>query len=181
VPDSHVMTCKTFAGYLQCPTKGQLLWRSGTVEPDFIEMVSDRSKLASVAQIQTCIGRHLISYDELSAKCEQSCLIDCGTTYLDIRTTHIPQGVGAKTKSDSEGSAQATATHHLAIATALDKLADAVCATIKHGDNAKVDSAVKLAKTLIEAGPKLLSKKLKLVASPTKLTFEAGSRGTAKT
>jgi hypothetical protein len=104
MPESHVMTCKTFAGYLQCQTKGQLLWRSGTVEPDFIEMVSERFKLASVAQIQTCIGRHLISYDELSAKCEQSYLIDCGTTYLDIRTTHIPRGVGAKTKSEPEGS-----------------------------------------------------------------------------
>ena len=51
--ESHVMTCKTFAGYLQCQTKGQLLWRSGTVEPDFIEMVSERFKLASVARIQT--------------------------------------------------------------------------------------------------------------------------------
>jgi predicted RecB family nuclease len=104
MPESHVMTCKTFAGYLQCQTKGQLLWRSKTVEPDFIEMVSERFKLASVAQIQTCIGRRLISYDELSPKCDESYLIDCGTTYLDMRTTHIPQGVGAKTNSEPEGS-----------------------------------------------------------------------------
>jgi predicted RecB family nuclease len=104
MPESHVMTCKTFAGYLQCQTKGQLLWRSKTVEPDFIKMVSERFKLASVAQIQTCIGRRLISYDELSPKCDESYLIDCGTTYLDMRTTHIPQGVGAKTNSEPEGS-----------------------------------------------------------------------------
>jgi hypothetical protein len=108
--ESHVMTCKAFAGYLQCQTKGQLLWRSGRVEPDFIEMVTERFKLASVAQIQTSIGRHLISYEELSsAKCDKSFLdklflIDCDTTYLDIRTTHIPKLAGAKTKPESEDS-----------------------------------------------------------------------------
>jgi predicted RecB family nuclease len=102
--ESPVMTCKTFAGYLQCKTKGQLLWRAGTVEPDFTEMVSVRYKIASVAQIQSWISRKVISYDELSVKCEQSFLIDCDTAYLDIRTTNMPQGVGAKNKSDRDRS-----------------------------------------------------------------------------
>ncbi|MET3225768.1 hypothetical protein ABIF35_006555 [Bradyrhizobium japonicum] len=70
--------------------------------------------------------------------------------------------------------AQAFAAHQQSVATALDKLADAACETIKHGDKTKVEFAIKMAKVLIEAGPKILSQKLKLVVSPTKFTLEAG-------
>jgi hypothetical protein len=71
--------------------------------------------------------------------------------------------------------AQAAATHQQAVADALDKLVETACETIKHGNKTKVESAIKLAKVLIEAGPKILSEKLKLAVSPTKLTFEAGA------
>jgi predicted RecB family nuclease len=102
--EAHVTTCRTFAGYLQCQTKGQLLWRSGTDTPNFVELVSERFKLDSVARIQTAIGRHLIPYDEVSAQLEQSFLVDCDTTYLDVSTTHVPQKVGTKAKVSPEHS-----------------------------------------------------------------------------
>jgi len=70
--------------------------------------------------------------------------------------------------------AQGAEAQQQALATAVNKLADAACETIKHGDKTKVESAIKMAKVFIEAGPKIVSEKLKLAVSPTKLTLEAG-------
>jgi predicted RecB family nuclease len=79
--------------------KGQLLWRSGTGQPGLIELVRERYKLESVARIQAEIGRSIIPFGDIRAQLEPAAfLIDCDTTYLDIRTTHVPQQLGTKTK-----------------------------------------------------------------------------------
>jgi predicted RecB family nuclease len=101
--DPNLITARTFAGYLQCNTKGQLISRSTTIEtPDITELVREQFKRASVAKIQTSTNRRLIQYAERLAKNKQSYLIDCDTTYLDIRQLDKLQQFRAKRKSATE-------------------------------------------------------------------------------
>jgi hypothetical protein len=71
--------------------------------------------------------------------------------------------------------AQATVEQQQTVTRALDKLADATIGNLKHGQKANVDSAIKFARILIEATPKVLSEKLKLLVSPTKVMLETAA------
>src|SRR5262249_13618914 len=62
-----------------------------------------------------------------------------------------------------------------AMTDALSKLADATIQNLKRGERPNVDSAIKFARVLIEASPKALSEKLKLMVSPAKLTLETAT------
>ena len=87
-PSSH-LTAKVFAEYLQCKTKGQLLWRAPQSQnAHFTNVYCNRIKSDSADRAEHSTGRRLISFDDLAhldlTRLERRFLIDCDTSYLDM-------------------------------------------------------------------------------------------------
>jgi predicted RecB family nuclease len=102
---SSRLTAQVFAEYLQCKTKGQLLWRSPQPPiAHFTNVFCNRIKSASAERAEHSIGRRLIGFDELAnldfSRLDQRFLIDCGTTCVDLSRVHISHRARTGSKSN---------------------------------------------------------------------------------
>ena len=93
-PSLH-LTARVFAEYLQCKTKGQLLWRAPpSRNAHFTNEYCNRIKSNSADRAEHSTGRRLIAFDDLAhldlTRLERRFLIDCDTTYLDMSRVLIP-------------------------------------------------------------------------------------------
>src|SRR6476619_6339943 len=86
---SSLLPARLFAEYLQCSTKGQLLWRSPQAEsPHFTSFFYSNIKSGSIGRTEHALGRRLIGFDEMGdvdlSPAEQRFLVDCDTAYVDL-------------------------------------------------------------------------------------------------
>jgi predicted RecB family nuclease len=94
---SH-LTARLFGEYLQCKTKGQLLWRSPRPPiSHFANVFCNRIKSDLVDRAEHSIGRRLIGFDELAnldfSRLERRFLIDCDTAHVDLSRVLISHRV----------------------------------------------------------------------------------------
>lgn len=101
---SPPLSAGLFAEYLQCNTKGQLLWRSPQAESShFSDALYNAIKAGSINGAAHSLERRLITFDQIE-KVDSSCfderfLIDCDTAYADFSSIDLPHRTGAASKT----------------------------------------------------------------------------------
>jgi len=101
---SSLLPARLFAEYLQCNTKGQLLWRSAQPEtPHFTKFFYNKIKSGSADRAEHSMGRRLIGFHKIAdidlSRVEQRFLVDCDTAYVDLSCVHISHQAWTGSKS----------------------------------------------------------------------------------
>jgi predicted RecB family nuclease len=101
---SSRLTAQLLADFLQCNTKGQLLWRTPQPKiPHVTHSFRNEIKLGSADRAEHSTGRHLISFDELStvglSRVEGRFLVDCDTAYVDLSRVDVSHRTRKGSKS----------------------------------------------------------------------------------
>ena len=91
---SSPLPAQLLAEYLQCNTKGQLLWRSPKPEaPHFTSFFYNTIKAGSTHRVEHSMGRRLVGFDEIAdidlSGVEGRFFVDCDTVHVNLSRVHI--------------------------------------------------------------------------------------------